>query len=99
MQRTRPARMSDAAATAPPAMTMQREPHVPVEYGVSAVSPCTTRTRSGRTPSTSLATWARVVSSPWPWLCTPTRSSSPPSGVSRAVACSKPGTIGMPQPA
>ena len=33
MRRMRPARMSDAAATAPPAMTMQREPQVPVEYG------------------------------------------------------------------
>ena len=28
-----------AVATAPPDITMQREPHVPVEYGVSAVSP------------------------------------------------------------
>ena len=28
-----------AVATAPPAITMQREPQVPVEYGVSAVSP------------------------------------------------------------
>ena len=32
-----------AVPTAPPAITMQREPQVPVEYGVSAVSPCTTR--------------------------------------------------------
>src|ERR1019366_4003115 len=31
-----------ATETTPPAMTMQREPQVPVEYGVIAVSPCTT---------------------------------------------------------
>ena len=47
----------------------------------------------------SCATWASVVSMPWPCECTPTRSSSPPSGVRRADACSWPGTIGMPQPA
>ena len=39
-------------------------------------------------PRTSWATWARVVSRPWPCEWTPTRSSSPPSGVNRAVACS-----------
>ena len=88
-----------AVATAPPAITAQREPQVPVEYGVSAVSPCTTMIFSSGRPRTSCATWASVVSSPWPWLWMPTRSSSPPSGVMRATACSKPGTIGMPQPA
>ena len=31
-----------AVATAPPAITMQRDPQGPVEYGVSAVSPSTT---------------------------------------------------------
>src|ERR1044071_6146867 len=31
-----------ATETAPPAITIQREPQVPVEYGVIAVSPCTT---------------------------------------------------------
>jgi hypothetical protein len=28
-----------AVATAPPDITIERDPHVPVEYGVSAVSP------------------------------------------------------------
>ena len=37
---------------------------------------------------TSWATWASVVSIPWPCECTPTRTSSPPSGVTRTVAWS-----------
>ncbi len=55
-----------AVATAPPAITAQREPQVPVEYGVSAVSPCTTMIFSSGRPRISCATCASVVSSPWP---------------------------------
>ena len=40
-------------------MTAQREPQVPVEYGVRAVSPCTSLTRRGAMPSISLAICAK----------------------------------------
>ena len=43
-----------AVATAPPAMTMTREPQVPVEYGVIAVSPRMMRTLATSTPSISM---------------------------------------------
>ncbi|MNV35497.1 hypothetical protein D3C71_1269450 [compost metagenome] len=46
-----------------------------------------------------MAICANVVSMPCPWECTPTRSSSPPSGVTRAVAWSNPGMTGVPQAA
>ena len=36
---TRSAITAQAVATAPPDITIDRDPHVPVEYGVSAVSP------------------------------------------------------------
>ena len=64
-----------ARATAPPDITMQREPQVPVEYGVTPVSPCTTRTCSGSMPRISFATCASVVSMPWPCECAPMRIS------------------------
>src|ERR1700730_11582235 len=38
----RAASMRDAAATAPPPITIDREPQVAVEYGVFNVSPCIT---------------------------------------------------------
>ena len=49
-------------------MVAAGEPPVPnVEKGAVRVSPCTTRTAAMGTPSSSAATWARVVSWPWPW--------------------------------
>ena len=48
------------------------------------MSPCTRRMRSCGTPRIECATCDSVVSRPWPWLCAPIRSSSPPSGVKRA---------------
>ena len=45
-----------ARDTAPPAMTMLREAMVPIEYGVSAVSPWIRLTRAGSMPRISLAT-------------------------------------------
>ena len=47
---------------------MLRLPPVPGPSGVVSVSPCTTRTWSMSTPSSSATTWAMVVSRLWPWL-------------------------------
>jgi hypothetical protein len=77
-----------ALITAPPAMTMERDAYVPVENGVVPVSPCTTWMRATSMPSTSFASWASVVSMPWPCECTPTRTSSPPPAVQRTAAWS-----------
>ena len=63
----RPPDRVQAVPTAPPAVTMQREPQVPVEYGVIAVSPCTTRIALNGNPRISCATCASVVSRPCPW--------------------------------
>ena len=59
-----------ARVTAPPAITMLREASVPMPKGESAVSPWRTEIRAGSMPSTSCATWASVVSNPWPcdWM-------------------------------
>ncbi len=48
--------------------------------GVWSVSPCTTSTSSGETPSSSATIWANVVSCPWPWVCTEIRSTAVPVG-------------------
>ncbi|CFP60713.1 Uncharacterised protein [Bordetella pertussis] len=72
---------------------------MPVENGVWPVSPCSTLMRATSMPRISWAIWAKVVSMPWPCECTPTRTSSPPSGVTRTVAWSKPGITGVPQAA
>ena len=60
----RAATMREARATAPPPITIERDPQVAVEYGVYSVSPCRTLIRSKSTPRISCATWAKVVS--WP---------------------------------
>ena len=44
------------------------------------MSPCTTLTSSSRTPSSSAASWASVVSWPWPFDCRPVVSVTVPSG-------------------
>ena len=67
--------------TAPPAIAADRLPPVPAMLnGVTAVSPKRTRTCSIVTPTSSAATWARVVSWPWPcgicWVTTVTTPSS-----------------------
>ena len=93
----RSASARDERDTAPPAITIEREAYVPVENGVSAVSPCTTEMCAGGMPNISHATCAIEVSMPWPCEWTPIRTSAPPSGVMRTVACSKPGMIGVPQ--
>ena len=86
-----------APATAPPAMTMERDAKVPMPKGLSALSPWRTEMRSGSMPSSSQATWARVVSRPWPWLWMPVSSTRVPSVMSRAVALSKPGMTWTPR--
>ena len=67
-----------ASDTAPPDITMQREPQVPVEYGVSAVSPWIRRTSAGSMPSSVWATCASVVSSPCPCECVPIETVTAP---------------------
>jgi len=56
--------------------------------GVLAVSPCTTSTWSASMPIMSAMTWAKVVSWPWPWLCDPVITTTPPVAFTRTVALS-----------
>ena len=57
-------------STAPFAIVAARLPPVPISAtGVTAVSPNTTRMSSNGMPNSSAATWASVVSCPWPWGC------------------------------
>ena len=60
----------DAWRTTPFAIVAARLPPVPTSaIGVTSVSPKTTWTSSNLTPSSSTATWASVVSWPWPCGC------------------------------
>lgn len=49
-----------------PDITAQREPQLPVEYGVYSVSPCTSLILLISMPRISCATCGRVVSILWP---------------------------------
>ena len=82
----------------PEAMTMEREANVPMPKGLRPLSPWRTEMRSGSMPSSSQATWARVVSRPWPWHWMPVSSTRVPSVMSRAVALSNPGMTWTPAP-
>ena len=69
-----------ARVTAPPAITAVRLPHEPMPYGSAAVSPSLTVMCASSMPSTSAATWASVVSCPWPCDFVPTATVTLPSG-------------------
>ena len=47
--------------------------------GVRSVSAATTRTRDNEQPSVSAATWAVIVSDPWPISEAPVYTTTPPS--------------------
>ena len=59
-------------ATAPPENTMLRDANVPNPWGEVPVSPWRTEIMDGSRESSWAAICAKVVSSPWPWLCMPT---------------------------
>ena len=52
-------------------MNVTRELYEPRSTGASEVSPDTTWTSSGRTPSVSAVTDARTLSEPWPISAVP----------------------------
>ena len=78
-----------ASAIALPPTTAARLANEPVPCSTPAVSPATTVTSAGVTPSSSAATWASVVSSPWPWVDTPLHAEMRPAASTRTRALSK----------
>ena len=62
-----------AATTAEPPTKAEREPTLPTPFARS-VSPCTMRTLSGDTPSTSVMSCVYEVSSPCPIACVPEKT-------------------------
>jgi hypothetical protein len=71
-----PRRIDRAEAEPPPASTR-------------SVSPVSSRTWSGSTPSHSLITWPKLVSWPWPADIVPSNSSTTPDGVAAAQTCDR----------
>ena len=69
---------------------MERELKVPVPNGTASVSPSTTSTSSGASPSTSAATWARLVAWPCPVLIVPEKTVALPSAWTTTRALSWP---------
>lgn len=63
-------------AAAAPETGVDRLPYVPRPNGVLSVSPCTTSMSSGGMPISSATICANVVSCPWPWDCTLSRTTS-----------------------
>jgi hypothetical protein len=57
---------SAASRTACPIWNVEREPKVPMSYGVTSVSGMTTRTASASSPRVSAAICAIAVVEPWP---------------------------------
>ena len=94
--RTSFARTAVAASwTELPAFTALRLAKVPTPKATAAVSPPTTVTQSSGTPSASAATWANVVSWPWPAEAAPVATLTRPARSSLTVAPSK-GPIPVP---
>ena len=69
---------STACTTADPPIATERLANVPTPRGTSRESPKRSSTSSSSTPSRSAASWAKVVSWPWPWGEEPLRTSSRP---------------------
>ena len=63
--------LSAALLTALPAMNVTRDEYDPRSTGASDVSPDTTWTSSGRTPSASAVMLASMLSEPWPISAVP----------------------------
>jgi hypothetical protein len=59
-------------------MSVTREEYEPRSTGVRSVSAVTTRTSSGRIPSTSATMYARIESEPWPMSMDPQNTATPP---------------------
>jgi hypothetical protein len=78
-----------AWCTALPPTTVDREAQDPAPNGWAAVSPVTTRTIPGSTPSASAAIWASTVSMPWPTEVPPEYTWTAPDllTVTSAVSC------------
>ena len=86
----RPRSSVTALMTAPPPMTAERLPQLPMPYGRTAVSPSLTAIQSIGIVRISDATWARVVSCPWPCDLVPAATLTWPSGCTATIAISKP---------
>ena len=56
--------------------------------GMRPVSPCTTSTLPMSMPSRAATICANVVSWPWPWLCEPVNTVTPPVGFTRTCPAS-----------
>ena len=78
-----------AWCTALPPTTVDREAQDPAPNGWATVSPVTTRTIPGLTPSASAAIWASTVSMPWPTEVPPEYTWTAPDllTVTSAVSC------------
>jgi hypothetical protein len=73
-------------------MSDTREEYEPLSFGVSALSPATTRKRESSRPSTSAAICASSVDEPWPMSAAPVSRVIEPSKSRRrlTVACGSP---------
>ena len=89
---------SVAVTTVPPMETAPRLPNVPLPSGALRVSVGSTRTRSSGTPSRSAMTCAIVVACPCPWEGKLVAHRTLPSGSTRTLAASMPGTSSIPRP-
>ena len=81
-----PPHVAAARPTALPAITAARLAKAPHPWLIAAVSPATTVTASGVTPSSAAHTWARVVSAPCPWEVPPVKTVTRPAVSTRTHA-------------
>src|SRR5262245_30754539 len=87
-----PTRVARASAQARPSAVLPSltasEPAVTPSFGVCAVSPEISTSRSGATSSSSAATWRMAVRMPWPSSTRPVMTVTLPSGAIRTQASS-----------
>ena len=84
----------EACTSAPPPSAVLRLPKVPKPSGPLRVSPWTTVTSSGVTPSASATTWANVVSWPWPCALEPVMAVTRPERSTLTLPLSQPSAQG-----
>src|SRR2546422_5149578 len=82
-------RSSAASAMPAPAMRIERPEWVPPPKPTRSVSPDKMRTASTSSPRPAAATWAKLVSCPWPADWVPITTSTTPSARTVIRACSR----------
>jgi hypothetical protein len=80
--------LSVARSTAEPPTVSAPEPPFPLPAPSASVSPDSTCTREGGTPSRSATIWVKAVSLPCPIVVEPAKRVTEPSGFTRICAVS-----------